>query len=226
MSTPARLQELIEPIVTGLGLELFDLQFSGLRADRPGRATRARRRGRRSGDRPGVDLGRHHRGHRAVSRALDEADPIAGHYSLEVSSPGLERPLRTPAHFERALGEIVAVKTVPGHDGPRRLRGELVQAPAPPTTADADDRRSTYAIEGTGDVHPVPYAEIERARTVFVWGPEPKPQAEAARGGAPQGRRRRGGDPRRARAGRARIRHAGGSATLQDRRDDQRTTRR
>ena len=61
------------------------------------------------------------------------------------------------------------------------------------SAGDADEPAIEVLDEGTGDVHRVPLAEIERARTVFVWGPE----AEAAQAGAPQGRlaTRRGVDP-------------------------------
>jgi ribosome maturation factor RimP len=170
MSTPARLQGLVEPIVTGLGYELFDLQFTGstlsVLVSRP-------RGAEPGGSRPGLDLADLTQVSRAVSRALDEADPIAGHYSLEVSSPGLERPLRTPAHFVDAVGELVSIKTVATHDGPRRLRGELVRASA--ADVGGGDASIDVSLEDSGTLHTVPYADIERARTVFVWGPEPKP---------------------------------------------------
>ena len=51
---------------------------------------------------------------RAISRALDEADPIDGRFTLEVSSPGLERTLRTPEHFRGAVGRWSTVKTTTG----------------------------------------------------------------------------------------------------------------
>jgi ribosome maturation factor RimP len=167
MSTSARLQELIEPIVKGLGLDLFDLEYSGstlsVLVDRP------RPAGSQAAERSGVDVEAITRVSRAVSRALDEADPIPGHYSLEVSSPGLERPLRTPAHFAGALGEVITVKTTPAHEGRRRLKGQLVRAPG---EAEADP---SIDVEVDGTVHTVPLAEIERVRTVFEWGGEPKP---------------------------------------------------
>jgi ribosome maturation factor RimP len=167
MTTPARLQGLIEPIVTGLGLELFDLQYTGstlsVLVDNPRPAD--------GGARSGVDMSAITAVSRAVSRMLDETDPITSRYTLEVSSPGLERPLRTPAHFAGALGELVAIKTAPGWDGPRRLRGMLERV----ATADDDDDAIDVRIEDTGALHTVPYAAIERARTVFEWGPEPKP---------------------------------------------------
>jgi ribosome maturation factor RimP len=221
MTTPARLQGLIEPIVTGLGLELFDLQFTGstlsVIVNRPLPVG--------PGAPPGIDLSEITAVSRAVSRALDEADPISGHYSLEVSTPGLERPLRTPAHFVGALGELVTVKTLAGHDGPRRLRGELVRASGP----DDADASIDVRTEDSGALHTVPYADIERARTVFVWGPDPRPskpkpkqkppKSKAARRERPAGDR--GDDPPDP-SSRARETEpteadhaAGGSATLQ-----------
>ena len=65
---------------------------------------------------------------RIVSRELDVHDPIPSRYTLEVSSPGLERPLRTPAHFLRAVGQQVAVRTNPGVEGDRRVTGLLTTA--------------------------------------------------------------------------------------------------
>src|SRR5579883_3413871 len=89
----------LQPVVEPLGLELVDVERRGavllVTVDRPG----------------GVDLDALTTANRAVSRALDDLDPIPGRYSLEVSSPGLERRLRTPAHFTRAIGETVTVKT-------------------------------------------------------------------------------------------------------------------
>ena len=60
-----------------------------------------------------------------MSAALDEIDPIPGRYTLSVSSPGLERRLRTPAHFARAVGETVTVRVNAGTADVRRLTGTL-----------------------------------------------------------------------------------------------------
>ena len=60
---------------------------------------------------------------RPVSRALDEHDPIDGRFTLEVSSPGLERTLRTPEHFRGAVGTVVAVKTPRAPPGRPALAG-------------------------------------------------------------------------------------------------------
>ncbi|MCU0268328.1 MAG: ribosome maturation factor RimP [Acidimicrobiales bacterium] len=150
----------VEPILDGLGLELFDLELRGgtlrLTVEKPG----------------GVDLDDLSIATRSVSRALDAADPIPGRYTLEVSSPGLERPLRTPAHFAWARGRDVVVKTTPGEDGVRRIAGVVL---------DVDDDGVRIAPNDGGSEVALRYDEIQRARTVFAWGPAPKPGAKEAR---------------------------------------------
>jgi ribosome maturation factor RimP len=93
---------------------------------------------------------------------------------LEVSSPGLERNLRTPAHHRWALGKQVRIKTVAGLEGDRRVEGTL---------AEADEGGVTIALPGAGGAtRRLAYADIERARTVFEWGPGPKPGAKQPEG--------------------------------------------
>lgn len=151
MTTVDRLRELIEPIVADLGVDLFDLEFGGsqlrVTVDRPG----------------GIDMEAVAAATRAISRRLDEVDPIPGKYTLEVSSPGLERTLRTPDHFAWAVGQQVAAKTVPAFDGERRITGTL---------RDADDRGIVIAT-ADGD-RALGYDDIDKARTVFEWGGQPK----------------------------------------------------
>ncbi len=99
-----------------------------------------------------------------VDGILDaDEDVIPGRYTLEVSSPGLERPLRTPAHFRRAIGSTITVKTVAGTPGERRTQGRLDDA-----SIDSDE-----GIHIAGRV--IAYAEIDKARLVVSWGPPPKP---------------------------------------------------
>ena len=153
-----RVRELVEPVLAAQGLELFDARFSGgslqIFVDRPGGA---------------VDLDTISAVSTTVSRLLDEQDPVPGRYTLEVSSPGLERTLRTPGHFHRYLGSTVAVKTRPHVEGERRVQGVLEAA---------DDDGVVVAGRRLA------YADIDRARTVFEWGPAPKP------GHAPAGKNR------------------------------------
>jgi ribosome maturation factor RimP len=149
MSTADRVQLLVTPLLDDAGLELYDLELAGgvlrILVDREG----------------GPDIDAISRVARAISRALDEHDPIDGHYTLEVSTPGLERPLRTATHFRRAIGSDVKVKTHPQVEGDRRIEGKV-------TTAD-DDSCTITGVDGTQRT--LRYDEIERARTVFVWGP-------------------------------------------------------
>jgi ribosome maturation factor RimP len=158
----------LSPVVDGLGLELVDVEVAGatvrVTVDRDG----------------GVDLDALADANRAVSRVLDRLDPIPARYTLEVSSPGLERRLRRPAHFARAVGETVSVRLLPGTGDVRRLQGRL---------ADADELG--VLVEGPGvpggSAH-LAYDTIERARTVFEWGAKPAPTPSRAK--APKGRER------------------------------------
>ncbi len=109
---------------------------------------------------------------RQVSRALDDADPVPGRYTLEVSSPGLERHLRTPDHFAKAVGADVKVKTTEEVDGQRRFRGVMVAADEVAATL-----RIAEGEPGAGTEVRLAYDQIERARTTFEWGPTPKPTA-------------------------------------------------
>lgn len=152
----------LSPVVAALGLELVDVEAGGatvrVTVDREG----------------GVDLDALAAANRAVSTWLDRVDPMPGRYTLELSSPGLERRLRTPAHFARALGETVTVRVLPGAAAERRLRGRLAGAD--------DDGIVVEGPEVPGGSASLRYAQIERARTVFEWG-----QADARRRGAPRG---------------------------------------
>ena len=142
------LRALIEPALAAQELELFDLVVGGgivrVLIDRPG----------------GVDLETVTAATRELNRVLDESDPVPGRYTLEVSSPGVERPLRTPEHFQRAIGEIVKVRTLPEAEGERRVHGELLEA-GPDAVV--------IAVEGADAPRRLTYGEIERARTVFDW---------------------------------------------------------
>ncbi len=97
-----------------------------------------------------------------VSAALDEIDPIPGRYILSVSSPGLERRLRTPAHYARAVGEKVTVRVNAGTADVRRLTGTLA-------AADAAGCTLTGPEVPDGEIR-LAYDDIERARTIFEWG--------------------------------------------------------
>jgi len=147
-----RVHELVAPIVEAESVELYDIEHNGgilrIFVDHP----------------DGIDIDVIKRISRSISHMLDEADPIPGRFTLEVSSPGLERPLRTPDHYRRVIGSLVKVKTVPNVDGDRRVEGEL-------TAADDDG----FDVVTDGETRRVAYRDVAKARTVFEWGPTPKP---------------------------------------------------
>ena len=156
----SRVRELVLPIASDLGLELYDVEQRGgtlrITLDTP------------AGSDGGVKLDDLSLASRLIGRELDHHDPVPGHYTLEVTSPGVERALRTPAHFRREIGKVVAIRLADvGHDD-RRVTGTLVAA---------DDTSATVAVEGPeGTVErTVSYDQIDRAKTVFEWGPTASP---------------------------------------------------
>jgi ribosome maturation factor RimP len=148
------LVDALSPVLAGRGLDLVDVELHGAQltvfVDREG----------------GIGLDELGEATREVSAALDELDPIPGRYTLSVSSPGLERRLRTPAHFARAVGETVTIRMDSGTADVRRITGTL---------AGADEKGCTLSGPEVPDGEMrIAYDQIERARTVFEWGPEPR----------------------------------------------------
>jgi ribosome maturation factor RimP len=148
------LADALSPLLEARGLDLIDVEHHGSEltvfVDREG----------------GVDLDTLGEATRAVSAALDEIDPLPGRYTLAVSSPGLERRLRTPAHFVRAIGEEVTVRVHGGTSDVRRVRGTIEAADETGFTLVGPDLPD-------GPLR-IAYGEVERARTIFEWGPQPK----------------------------------------------------
>lgn len=155
MATVDRVRALVEPIVDAHEATLYDVTLTS------GKLVVAVTR---SG---GIDLEAIASISRALNADLDEHDPIGGSYTLEVTSPGLERPLRTPAHFAGAVGEQVTVRTKPHVEGERRVRGTLKSADDTSFTVVVDEKVGDLAV---GDEQTLAYEDIERARTTFTWG--------------------------------------------------------
>lgn len=118
----------------------------------------------------GVDLEALTKANRVISEWLDVNDPIPGRFTLDVSSPGLERRLRTPAHFRSTVGEVVTLRELREGEATRRLEG---------TVLEVDDHSVTLDDQELGRVV-VPLDNVERARTVFKWGAEAKPSPSRA----------------------------------------------
>jgi ribosome maturation factor RimP len=148
-----KVRSIAAPLTAQEGMELVDVEIGGaggrqalrLFIDRPG----------------GVSLDDCTAVSRAVSAALDVEDPIQGAYDLEVSSPGLDRPLRTPEHFQKFAGEKVRVKTY----------GPLVEC----------ENRKTFVgilkgfeeghvvVDVDGKVFRVPHAQVSKANVEPVF---------------------------------------------------------
>lgn len=154
-----------EPIVAIHGFELYDL-------DQHGPTLRVTVTGVGGAQAPGIDdLGVITK---EISRALDEVDPIGGRYTLEVSTPGLERKLRTPEHFRRAAGETVTVKVREPAQPARRVRGVVLGADDEAVTLRHDATSGAAEDSGADDSEArLAYDIIDSARTVFEWGMAP-----------------------------------------------------
>ena len=152
-----RVHALVAPIAADLQLDVYDIERRGatmrITLDTP------------PGSEGGINLDSLSLATRLISRELDHEDPIAGHYTLEVTSPGLERQLRTPAHFQREVGKTVTIRLRDPLADPRRLQGVL---------AVADERSATLLLDD-GTERRVAITDVDKARTVFEWGPKPKP---------------------------------------------------
>lgn len=142
-----KIYQLLEPVIVGMGYELVGIEFSG---------------GPRGGllriyiDRPeGIDVDDCQQVSYQVSGVLDVEDPIPGHYTLEVSSPGLDRPLFDRSHYERFAGRRVKVRTTIPHDGRRKFEG-LLQG--------LEDDCVVLVLDG--EVVRLPLVEVEQARLV------------------------------------------------------------
>ena len=74
----------------------------------------------------GVNLDDCEKVSRRLSSRLDDIDPVPGNYSLEVSSPGLERPLTKDAHFQRFAGQLVSIRAYAPYQGKKQWKGQLL----------------------------------------------------------------------------------------------------
>ncbi len=143
-----RLTALLEPVIADLGYELLLLEFS------PNKSSAMLRLFIDGAD--GINLDDCAKVSREVAATLDVEDPIKQSYQLEVSSPGMDRPLVKPEHFQRFRGELVRIETLaPMAGNRRRFRGTLLEATEHDVTVQMPDGAVTLA-----------FAEIERARLV------------------------------------------------------------
>ncbi len=143
----AMVEELIAPGLSELGIELVDVtyskeggrQFLRIFIDQPG----------------GIGLEDCRRVSEYVDPLLDEHDPIPHAYTLEVSSPGIERPLKKPADFERFTGRQISLNTFAAVAGKRKFKGLLKSA-----------GNQTVTLEVDGESFVIPMEQVASARLV------------------------------------------------------------
>jgi ribosome maturation factor RimP len=137
-----RLIALLEPVLVRLGYELVDLEYG---------AARARATLRIFIDREGgVGLDDCERVSREVAAQLDASDPIPSAYTLEVSSPGFDRVLRSGAHFGRFVGQRVFVELKEPREGRRRYTGTLLTVDESGIALQVDRERVVVAFDEIG----------------------------------------------------------------------------
>ena len=154
MSLDRRLWKLCEEYLAGQGLELDDLEVAGqgprlvrITVDRQG----------------GVDVQQLADASHALSRRLDEVDPFEGPYSLEVTSPGLERKLRRPLHYRKSIGRDITVKTRSEVEGFRHHQGILESVGS-----------EHFVVRVGGRARRIAFRQVRSARTRFEWKKRPK----------------------------------------------------
>jgi ribosome maturation factor RimP len=156
------LEQVVRPVVEAAGLQLVEVAFGREQGRRVLRVIVDRE--------GGVDLDSIAEASERISRRLDVEQFDPGPYELEVSSPGVERPLRVAPDFARSLGERVRVRTTAPVEGSRTHTGTLVAA---------GDREVTIATKGGR--RSIGYEEIASARTVFDWEAELKSKKRGER---------------------------------------------
>ena len=157
-SVTDRLWDLIGPYVAAEGVELDDVEVLG-----GGQIVRVTVDGPET---VGVELIAELS--RGIGRLLDAEDPIKGSYTLEVSSPGLERKLTRPRHYEKSIGREIKVKTFAEIDGSKSHSGSLVSAD-----------ETSFVMDIDGSQQKITYADVSSARTVFVWDKNARTKTDA-----------------------------------------------
>jgi ribosome maturation factor RimP len=150
MDRESALADLIGPTADAMGYELVRVVISG--RDRPTLQIMAERK-----DRKAMTLGDCEGLSRAVSAKLDVEDPIKAQYILEVSSPGIDRPLTRAADFDRFKGHVAKIETKAPLDGRKRFSGKL-----------RGREGASVALDTNEGPARVPLAEIARAKLVLT----------------------------------------------------------
>jgi len=150
MELDRRIKELITPTVEALGFAIVRVSFSGGR--RPCLQIMAER-----AETGKITVAECATISRAVSAVLDVEDPVAGAYNLEVSSPGIDRPLTRLEDFERYAGFEAKVEINPPQDGRKRFRGRIMGI-----------NKGMISIAGEKDIFELPFQDIQSAKLLLT----------------------------------------------------------
>ena len=150
-NTAEKVRELIEGAVNELGYSIWDVEYSKIGTERHLEIT--------IDSEKGIDINNCERVHRVIEVIIDEADPIEEMYYLDVSSPGLERVIRTREHFEKCVGETVELKLFAAVDGKKSIIGEL--------TAYDSESDSVRITEKNGSEISLERKQISKANVYF-----------------------------------------------------------
>lgn len=150
-------RELAQPLADEFGYILWDVEYAREGADMVLTITID------TDAEGGITIDDCEKMHRAIDPILDEADPIEESYMLSVSSPGVERVLTRPEHFERMAGEDVVLKFYTAVDGSKTLRGTLVGLRR--TEAGVDE----IVVLVNGEEKAFARKAVAKCETVFDW---------------------------------------------------------
>ena len=141
-------EELLRPTVEELGYMLWDVTYAKIGTEYHLEIT--------IDSEEGISITDCERVHRAIDPILDEADPIEGSYRLEVSSPGIERELRTDAHLEASIGLVAELKFFAAQEGVKTMVAALSAFDADTVTVvTPDDVEHTFARRDISRIHTV-----------------------------------------------------------------------
>ncbi|MGF7088271.1 ribosome maturation factor RimP [Kroppenstedtia sanguinis] len=143
-------EEMAQPILAEEGLELYDTEYTKEGKNWILRVYIDRPDGK-------VDLDDCSRVSERLGEALDREDPLTGQYYLEVSSPGAERPLKKPTHFEAAVGKRIFLNTFEPIDGRKKFEGVLTRYSPESLTVETEE-----------DTAEIPMEKVAKARLVLV----------------------------------------------------------
>jgi ribosome maturation factor RimP len=158
----ARLIAVAEPVCAASGYELVDVDYESGNAGWVVRFYIDYAPAHVSGLAGGISFADCEVIARELGAVLDVEDPVPHAYSLEVSSPGVDRPLRKVEHFEKQLGQTARIELAHGLDGRRNFKGVL-------EAIEPRDAGPVVVVDVDGARFELPVADIERGRLVPDW---------------------------------------------------------